>query len=72
MMAGFAIKSNRVLLPDGLQPATVVVQGELIESIHPHDFTPPDVCVRIQKAEIANHLAAVYGMAGRTARCRRT
>ena len=43
MMAGFAIKSNRVLLPDGLQPATVVVQGELIESIHPHDFTPPDL-----------------------------
>ena len=41
-MASWLIRSERVVLPDGMRPATIVVTDGRIAAIEPHSGTPPD------------------------------
>ncbi len=41
-MASWLIRSERVVLPDGMRPATIVVEDGRIAAIEPHSGQPSD------------------------------
>lgn len=41
----WALRSRSVVLPDGIAPATVIIDGEQIAAVMPHGFTSPGLAV---------------------------